>query len=379
MTAASAILNTSAKILRTGASGAFQSFGKTHRVATLGNSSKVASCMVAQDSFRRNPPARLHAPTPFDTLKSKATGAEVPTLAARNPVSLKSKFNLVPALATLRKYAHQLPSPLQVRGISSAAQAPSSSRVLKPNTHDLFSRGQGPSTPKIPDDIIHSLAFDSWLNPTASIQQPTHQVDASKDAGAEKVAKKALVSEPLVDVPASEVPAPAVPVPSSPAAPHASLKAAAEPEAPRGNIFARLFAALFRIKNQTGKELSDLCGELERRTKTIENILKLNGELIKNKGPLDFTKNEEMKKLIDTMRETGLVDLPVGKYTWTEEEKESLKQQLSFAKERMDRMSQEIQFKLQQSTTEDNTIWETISMIFKRLSQALETVVSNIK
>ncbi len=147
-----------------------------------------------------------------------------------------------------------------------------------------------------------------------------------------------------------------------------------------GDVYARLFRALFKIKSQTAMELSNLCAELEMRTHTIERILQLNGEMIKAKeGPVDFSQNESMKKLVDSLRESGFVELPAGKYVWTAEEKEGLKQQLGFAKERLDRMSQEIQFKLQQSTTEDNTVWETISMVFKRLSQAIETIISNIK
>lgn len=145
-----------------------------------------------------------------------------------------------------------------------------------------------------------------------------------------------------------------------------------------GNIFLRFMALMARILGQAEAEAHSLYLKIKARTDDIETLTKLQSKINSSSGKIDWTKDEEMKKLVDRAREIG-VDIPAGKYTWTEEEKKLLKENIQMRKDNMEKITQLERTDMQRYLQEATHCHQARSNILKLLKEVIDTFVHNIR
>lgn len=163
---------------------------------------------------------------------------------------------------------------------------------------------------------------------------------------------------------------------SSPSAGKSSSGGGKTPEI--GNIYVRFMALMARILGQAEAEAHSLYLKIKKRTDDIETLTNLAGKINSESGKIDWSKDEEMKKLVERARELG-VDIPEGKYTWTEDEKKLLKENIQMRKDNFEKITQLERTDMQRYLQEATHCHQARSNILKLLKEVIDTFVHNIR
>jgi len=150
------------------------------------------------------------------------------------------------------------------------------------------------------------------------------------------------------------------------------------PEKPAKDIFVRFMHLMARIIGQAEAEAHALYKRIKQRTDEIDVLTLLISKINNEKGKVDWSKNDEMKQLVDRVKELG-VDIPNGKYAWTEDEKKLLKENIQMRKDSMDKITQMERTDMQKFLQEISQGHQFRSNILKSSKEAKDTVIANMR
>lgn len=143
-----------------------------------------------------------------------------------------------------------------------------------------------------------------------------------------------------------------------------------------GNIFIRFMALMARILGQAEAEAHNLYLKIKQRTDDIDTLTNFISKINSSKGKIDWSKDEEMKQMIEKVRALG-VDIPANKYTWTEDEKKLLKENVQMRKDNMEKMTQLERTDMQRYLQESSQCHQARSNILKLLKEVTDTIIHN--
>lgn len=157
-----------------------------------------------------------------------------------------------------------------------------------------------------------------------------------------------------------------------------SKKSAHEKIAGVENIFIRFMALMARILGQAEAEAHDLYLRIKERTDSIDHLTLFISKINSEKGAIDWSKNDEMKLIIERARAVG-VDIPDGKFTWSEEEKRFLKENVQMRKDSMEKMTQLERTDMQRYLQEASQCHQARSNVLKLLKEVNDTIIHNMR
>lgn len=171
-------------------------------------------------------------------------------------------------------------------------------------------------------------------------------------------------------------------LPSSPSAAKSQgdQKTARKEEAHLGadNLFIRFMALMARILGQAEAEAHELYLRIKHRTDDVDTLTQLMSKINSEKGNIDWSQNAEMKKLLEQVRALG-VDIPAGKFTWTEEEKKLLKENIQMRKDSMEKITQLERTDMQRFLQEASQCHQARSNMLKLLKEVMDTIIHNMR
>lgn len=144
------------------------------------------------------------------------------------------------------------------------------------------------------------------------------------------------------------------------------------------NIYIRFMALMARILGQAEREAHELYLRIKERTDNVDVLTLLLSKINSEKGPIDWTNNEEMKALIEKARSIG-VDIPADKLTWTEEEKKLFKENIQMRKDSMEKVTQLERTDMQRYLQEASQCHQARSNILKLLKEVTDTILANLR
>ncbi len=144
------------------------------------------------------------------------------------------------------------------------------------------------------------------------------------------------------------------------------------------NIYIRFMALMARILGQAEASAHDLYLRIKERTDNIDRLSALLGKINLEKGDIDWSKNEEMKKLVDEARALG-AEIPAGKYSWKKDEKALLKENIQMKKDGMEKISQLERTDMQRYLQEASQCHQARSNILKVIKEVGDTFIHNIR
>lgn len=144
------------------------------------------------------------------------------------------------------------------------------------------------------------------------------------------------------------------------------------------NIYIRFMALMARILGQAEAEAHDLYKRIKQRTDDIDTLTLFVSKINSSKGKIDWAKDEEMKQLIEKVRAIG-VDIPAGKYTWSEDEKKLLKENVQMKKDSMEKMTQMERTDMQRYLQEASQCHQARSNVLKQLKEVTDTIIANMR
>ncbi len=144
------------------------------------------------------------------------------------------------------------------------------------------------------------------------------------------------------------------------------------------NIYIRFMALMARILGQAEREAHELYLRIKERTDNVDVLTLLLSKINSEKGPIDWTQNEEMKALIEKARAIG-VDIPLDKLTWTEEEKKLFKENIQMRKDSMEKVTQLERTDMQRYLQEASQCHQARSNILKLLKEVTDTILANLR
>lgn len=144
------------------------------------------------------------------------------------------------------------------------------------------------------------------------------------------------------------------------------------------NIYIRFMALMARMLSQSEAEAHQLYLKIKDRTDNIDVLTLLVSKINSSKGDIDWSKNEEMKQLVDKVRTLG-VDIPEGKYTWTEDEKKLLKENIQMRKDSMEKITQLERTDMQRYLQEASQCHQARSNVLKLLKEVIDTIIHNMR
>lgn len=144
------------------------------------------------------------------------------------------------------------------------------------------------------------------------------------------------------------------------------------------NIYIRFMALMARILGQAELEAHQLYLRIKERTDAIDVLTLLITKINSEKGAIDWSKDEEMKKLIEKARSIG-VDIPEGKYKWSDEEKKLLKENVQMRKDGMEKMTQLERTDMQRYLQEASQCHQARSNVLKLLKEVTDTLIHNMR
>lgn len=144
------------------------------------------------------------------------------------------------------------------------------------------------------------------------------------------------------------------------------------------NIFIRFMAIMARILGQAEREANELYQKIKHRTDDVDTLTLLLSKLNTVKGKVDWSKDEEMKTLVQKARDIG-VEIPAGKLTWTEDEKKLLRENIQMKKESMEKITQLERTDMQRFLQEASQCHQARSNILKLLKEVLDTIIHNFR
>lgn len=144
------------------------------------------------------------------------------------------------------------------------------------------------------------------------------------------------------------------------------------------SIYFRFMALMARILGQAEAEAHALYIRIKERTDSIDLLTLLVSKLNSEKGAVDWSNNEEMKQLIQKARELG-VDIPEGKYKWSEEEKKFFKENIQMRKDSMEKVTQLERTDMQRYLQEASQCHQARSNILKLIKEVMDTIIHNMR
>lgn len=144
------------------------------------------------------------------------------------------------------------------------------------------------------------------------------------------------------------------------------------------NVYLRFMALMARILGQAEREAHELYLKIKERTDSVDVLTLLVSKINNEKGPIDWTNNEEMKKLIEKARQIG-VDIPADKLKWSEEEKKLLKENIQMRKDSLEKVTQLERTDMQRYLQEASQCHQARSNVLKLLKEVVDTFVHNMR
>ncbi len=144
------------------------------------------------------------------------------------------------------------------------------------------------------------------------------------------------------------------------------------------NIYIRFMALMARILGQAEAEAHDLYMRIKERTDNIDTLTLLLSKINSEKGAIDWTNNEEMKKLIEKARSLG-VEIPADKLTWSEDEKKLFKENIQMRKDSMEKITQLERTDMQRYLQEASQCHQARSNVLKLLKEVIDTILANLR
>lgn len=151
-----------------------------------------------------------------------------------------------------------------------------------------------------------------------------------------------------------------------------------EPVGSMQNIYIRFMALMARILGQAEAEAHDLYMRIKERTDNIDLLTVLVSKINSEKGEIDWSNNDEMKQLLEKARALG-VDIPEGKYQWSEEEKKLLKENVQMRKDSMEKVTQLERTDMQRYLQEASQCHQARSNVLKLLKEVMDTIIHNMR
>jgi hypothetical protein len=147
---------------------------------------------------------------------------------------------------------------------------------------------------------------------------------------------------------------------------------------PTGDIFTRFMALMARILGQAQADAHTLYQRIKERTDNIDILTGLLAKLNTTKGKIDWSKDPQMKALVDKARAIG-VEIPEGKYSWSEEEKRYLKENIQTRKDTLEKVTQLERTDMQRYMQEASQCHQARSNVLKLIKEIMDTIIHNIK
>ena len=144
------------------------------------------------------------------------------------------------------------------------------------------------------------------------------------------------------------------------------------------SIYVRFLALMARVLGQAEASAQELYQKIKTRTDQVDLLSSLLSKINLEKDKIDWSKNEEMKKLVDKARELG-ADIPEGKYSWTKEEKAQLKENIQMKRENMEKITQLERTDMQRFLQEASQCHQLRSHILKMLKEVVDVIISNFR
>ncbi len=144
------------------------------------------------------------------------------------------------------------------------------------------------------------------------------------------------------------------------------------------NIYIRFMALMARILGQAEAEAHALYQKIKNRTDDVDTLTHFMSKINSSKGKIDWTNDEEMKQLLAKVRALG-VDIPEGKYTWTEDEKKLLKENVQMRKDSLEKITQLERTDMQRYLQEASQCHQARSNVLKLLKEVIDTIIANMR
>lgn len=143
-------------------------------------------------------------------------------------------------------------------------------------------------------------------------------------------------------------------------------------------IYTRFMALMARILGQAEAEAHALYQRIKHRTDSIDVLTLLISKINSEPGKIDWSDNEEMKKLIAAARAMG-VDIPEGKLEWSDDEKKLLKENIQMRKDSMEKVTQLERTDMQRYLQEASQCHQARSNVLKLLKEVMDTIIHNMR
>lgn len=144
------------------------------------------------------------------------------------------------------------------------------------------------------------------------------------------------------------------------------------------NVFIKYMRLMAKILGQAEAEAHELYLKIKKRTDNVDILTLLTSKINSEKGDIDWKNDEEMKLLIEKARELG-VDIPANKYTWNEDEKKLLKENIQMRKDSLEKITQLERTDMQRYLQEASQCHQGRSNILKLLKEVIDTFIYNIR
>ena len=144
------------------------------------------------------------------------------------------------------------------------------------------------------------------------------------------------------------------------------------------NIYIRFLALMARILGQAEAEAHQLYLKIKERTDNIDILSLIVAKINNSPGDIDWSQDPKMRELIDRAREIG-VELPEGKYAWSEAEKHLLKENIAMRKDSMEKITQLERTDMQRYLQEASQCHQARSNVLKLLKEVIDTIIHNMR
>lgn len=145
-----------------------------------------------------------------------------------------------------------------------------------------------------------------------------------------------------------------------------------------GDVFHCFLLLMEKILGQAQAEAHQLYHKIKERTDQVELLTKLIGKLNLIDGKVDWSKDEEMKMLVQQARAIG-VEIPENKYTWSKDEKRYLLENIQMRKDTMEKMTQLERTDMQRYMQEASHCHQARSNILKLMKEIGDTIIHNLR
>lgn len=146
---------------------------------------------------------------------------------------------------------------------------------------------------------------------------------------------------------------------------------------PIENVFLRFMKLMARILGQAEAEAHELYLRVKERTDNVDTLTLLLSKINNEKGAIDWNQNEEMQALVDRAKKLGV---SIGdSYTWSEDEKKLLKENIQMRKENMEKITQLERTDMQRLLQEVSQCHQARSNVLKLLKELMDTFIYNMR